>query len=160
MQTLIQANAQAQFGSVGPVGQGLSGAVVDELQVNAVIAAVDALQLPVEVAHQAMGGRSVLLQVHSLHRLRVALQVAEPGPTHWHTAAHALAALVGRLLAEPDQRRLVIFLVAEYLRTLLADQQLAGTNACAPAGQLIQLKAFNVGRSEEHTSELQSQSNI
>src|SRR3989338_876644 len=83
--------------------------------------------------------------MHSLHLLRVALQVAEPWPAHWHAAAYTLAALVGRLLAEPDQRWLVVFLIAEYLRTLLADQQLAGTNACAPAGQLIQLKAFNVG---------------
>src|SRR3989344_7288970 len=111
--------------------------------------------------------------MHSLHLLRVALQVAEPWPAHWHAAAYTLAALVGRLLAEPDQRWLVVFLIAEYLRTLLADQQLAGTNACAPAGQLIQLKAFNVGsghwrtrrrknkeRSEEHTSELQSHVNL
>ena len=145
MQALIQANAQAQFGGVGPVGQGLSCAVVDELDLDAIIAAVDALQLPVEVTHQAVGGRIGRLQMHGLHRLRVALQAAEPRPAHRHTAAHTLAALVGGLLAEPDKRRLVIFLVAEYLRALLADQQLAGSYACAPAGQFVQFKAFNMG---------------
>src|SRR5690606_11429343 len=103
----------------------------------------DVLQSPVEGAHQTVGWRGAAA-ILRLDLFGVALQRAEPGPAHRHAAAQALAAPVFRLLAEPDQRRRVIALVTEQLRTLLGDQQLCAPVADAPAGQLANLLMFDL----------------
>src|SRR5690606_2432476 len=101
--------------------------------------------LPVQIPHQAMEGRWPVALVLLLHRERVALQVAEPGPADRNPAAHTLTALVGGLGAEPDQRLLAIALVAENLRALLRQQQLGLGGAYPPAGQLIEFQPLYLG---------------
>ncbi|MNY09829.1 hypothetical protein D3C86_1427700 [compost metagenome] len=138
MQLLVEADAQLQFGGVRPFRQRLFDTVEGEFEDHAVVLAVDAEQLPVQRPYQAVGRHYHLSGLmHGLHLLRVAPQVAEPGPAHRHSTAHALALLEFGLLAEPDQRLFAIALVAENLRALLRDQQFGVGAAHAPAGQLV-----------------------
>ncbi len=122
-----------------PGRQRLFGAVEDEFEADAAVLLIDAEQLPIQAAHQAVGRRRAGVQVHGLHRLGVAAQVAETGPAQRHAAAYALALVEFGLLAEPDQRPLAMALVAEDLCALLSDQQFRTGRAHAPAGQLVHI---------------------
>src|SRR5690606_37771570 len=139
-----EADPQAQLDGVGPVGQGLLAGVEDELDAHRVVLLANVLQSPVEGAHQAVGrrARAVILR---LDLGGVARQGAEPGPAHRHTAAQALTAPVFDLLAEPDQRRAVVALVAQQLGALFGDQQLRAAMANAPAHQFTDLLVCDPG---------------
>ena len=143
MQALVEADQQAQFHGVGPVGQRLHTAVEDEFDADRIVLFANVFQPPVEGAHQAVGRRGAAA-ILRLDLGGVAFQRAEPWPAHRDPAAQALAAPVFRLLAEPDQRRRVIALVAEQLRALLGDQQLRALVADSPAGQLADLLVFDL----------------
>ena len=90
-----------------------------------------------------MGGRLQAIFHLAADFLRVALQRTEPRPAHRHPAAYRLPAPVAGLVAEPDQRRLFVGLVAEQLRALLGDQRLAMGGVDAPAGQVVDLYLFD-----------------
>ena len=139
VQLVVEANAQFQLDRMGPARQRLFGAVEDELEADAAVLLVDAEQLPIQTAYQAVGRRQAAALVQTLHRLGVAAQVAEPGPAQRHAATYALALVELGLLAEPDQRPLALALVAENLRTLLGDQKFGAGRAHAPAGQLVHI---------------------
>ncbi|MNP14894.1 hypothetical protein D3C76_1072320 [compost metagenome] len=146
MQLLIQTNAQLQVDLVWPAWQAVFGAGQEEFDLQAFTLGLDAAQLPVHRPHQPMGSGGFVADAHRLDALRVARQVAEPRPAHWHTGADAFAGLEHGLVVEPDQRRLPSQLIAEDVRTLLGHQQFGLTVADAPAVQFIQFDGFNVGR--------------
>src|SRR5690606_24974158 len=143
-QIVCQTYDVAQADIPGPTLQRPIASVVGKAQGDGVALFFDAQQLPVQRAYKTVGRRLLQLIVR-LHRLRIAPQIAEPGPANRHTTAHALPGSIGRVRAQPDQRWLLVLSVTEYLRTLLGHQQFAACNTNSPAGQLIQFHAFDLG---------------
>lgn len=141
-QALAEAEQHAQRRRVRPAGEAIGGV---EVEADAEVAVLlgDVVDFPVDRPDQPVGGRLQAIFHLAADFLRVALQRTEPRPAHRHPAAYRLPAPVAGLVAEPDQRRLFVGLVAEQLRALLGDQRLAMGGVDAPAGQVVDLYLFD-----------------
>ncbi|MNE75370.1 hypothetical protein D3C80_1715220 [compost metagenome] len=94
-----------------------------------------------------MGRRGFVAAAHGLHCLRIARQVAEPGPAHRYAGTHGFSLVEGGLVVRPDQRVFVVVaLVTQDLRALLGDNQLGAAITDAPAIEIIELYQLDFRR--------------
>ena len=119
-------------------------AVAGKHQGDTLVIAVAACHHPVDVAHQPVGRRGLAALVGVLNRLRVARQIAKPGPADRHAAPHRLSSFKRRFFAEPDDRCRLALSIAKYLGALLGDDQFGVSVTKAPAAELVLFDALNV----------------
>ncbi|MNH23436.1 hypothetical protein D3C79_833320 [compost metagenome] len=97
-QLLAQYDAQFQLDIVWPAWEVALGVGQVEINPYRIACFGNSQQLPVATADQAMS-RWLSALVHGLHRLRIATQLAKPGPAHRYPGTHGFALLEDGLFA-------------------------------------------------------------
>ena len=138
MQLAVEADVQGQRHVVGPAGQAAFDVGQAQRYMQRLTGVIDLQHFPFARTYQAVGRGGFIAVAHGLHALRVECQVAKPGPAHRHARADAMALLELGFFVEPDDRRLITYLITENLRALFGDQQLGLAMLEVPALQFIQ----------------------